>query len=439
MPSPIKRARKRKRGSGILPVLIMICLVAVVILSMSVVNSFKQGGNNINSKNNSGFEFKADAAATAAPLVLQATAIPERTGNAAASPTIAPDVKIDNSNNANKTEIVQNPLVPKPLAQEGYLPVYDRALRTQDDAPMISIIITGCTKPERMNDLVSIADKYNAKFTLFPYGSALLTNGMSQAFKLTVEKLGWEIEGCSFSHKKEFQITGGELELEMWKQSIAVSYALGADYKEHFYLPYSNNGTSDLRTHYYAGKLGFEGICGYTYSYINMYKEGALASTLGNGNIYEFDMTDKAWGVLQSFMESANAKGYRMVTMNELFGHAPNSMSNRLTIDVQELPEIPDFSGEYYDLKLNDHCHAVMALQRRLIELHYMTPETRVETNENGIAKTVVVQPQADGIYGSATSIAVSAFQAHAGLAATGNADIDTQKAIFEINAPMGG
>ncbi len=170
-----------------------------------------------------------------------------------------------------------------------------------------------------------------------------------------------------------------------------------------------------------------------------MYKEGALASTLANGNIYEFDMTDKAWGVLQSFMASANEKGYKMVTMNELFGMAPNHISDRLTIDVQELPELPEFSGEYYDLKLNDHCYAVMALQRRLIELKYLVAESHIETNENGIATTIVEQPQADGIYGAATSIAVSAFQARVGLPATGNADVATQEALFMINAPLGG
>lgn len=441
MPNPIKRARKRKRGSGILPALIIICVIAVVVLSFALVNNLNEENKKQTVSNGDQFVFSANAASTAAPLILQATAIPQNPARTAQPSATAEPVK--DSGNASPQEpaepINTNRLAPTPLPHKGYGPIYDRALRTMDDVPMIAIVITGCTKPERMNEMISIADKYNAKFTLFPVGSALLTQGMTQAFKLTVQKLGWEIEGCSFSHKKEFQSTGGELELEMWKQAIAVSYAMGADYTEHFYMPYSNSGTSDLRTHYYAQQLGYVGVSGYTYSYINMYKEGALASTLANGNIYEFDMTDKAWGVLQSFMASANEKGYKMVTMNELFGMAPNHISDRLTIDVQELPELPEFSGEYYDLKLNDHCYAVMALQRRLIELKYLVAESHIETNENGIATTIVEQPQADGIYGAATSIAVSAFQARVGLPATGNADVATQEALFMINAPLGG
>ena len=60
----------------------------------------------------------------------------------------------------------------------------------------------------------------------------------------------------------------------------------------------------------------------------------------------------------------------------------------------------------------------VVMLQERLIELFY----------------TQVGQP--DGIYGSKTAAAVSAFQKSAGLKVTGNADTDTMKALYASNAP---
>lgn len=439
MPNPAKRARKRKKSSGIIPALIVLCIAAICVLSFSLVRTLKEETAKNTNGGNGNLVFTASAGSTAAPLILQATAIPEHSATkspeeVSAVATPKPD---QGSGNAQVPSAV-NRYAPTPLPQEGYGTIYDVSLRTMDDAPMIAIMITGCSKAERMNQIIEIGQKYGARFTLFPVGNALLNPGMANAFRQTVVQLGWEIEGCAFSKKKEYLMSGGELELEMWKQGIAVSYALQGDYKEHFYFPCSNNATSDLRTHYYAQKLGYKGVCGYTYSYINNYNEGALAATLKNGNIYQFDMTDKAWGVLKSFIDSVNEKGYKVVTMNTLFGFEPNELSEVCTIETQELPVIEEYDEPLYDLKLNDHCYAVVALQNRLIELNYLQPEAKTVISESGIARTEIVNPKADGIYGSTTSVAISEFQAKAGLPATGNADIETQKALFAINAPMG-
>ena len=42
----------------------------------------------------------------------------------------------------------------------------------------------------------------------------------------------------------------------------------------------------------------------------------------------------------------------------------------------------------------------------------------------------------ADGVYGSGTAAALSAFQAKLGIAATGAADVDTQKRLYAEDAP---
>ena len=111
------------------------------------------------------------------------------------------------------------------------------------------------------------------------------------------------------------------------------------------------------------------------------------------------------------------------VTMNELFALEENALGERLTIDQQTLPTMDDYVPSYYDLRLNDRTNAVYALQARLMELGYLTGE----------------DVKADGMYGPDTSIAVSAFQAKVGTAATGNADALTQEKLFALNAPPAG
>ena len=163
-------------------------------------------------------------------------------------------------------------------------------------------------------------------------------------------------------------------------------------------------------------------MASYTHSYKGMTAE-QLIDTLENGNIYQFDMTEKSMEVFEPFIQEASRKGYKLVTMNRLFGLNENVGGDRLTIDEQTLPTMDDYVSTYYDLKLNYRTNAVYSLQARLAELGYLTDEAA----------------KPDGLYGSNTSIAVSAFQAKIGEAATGNATVATQERLFALNAPPAG
>ena len=143
---------------------------------------------------------------------------------------------------------------------------------------------------------------------------------------------------------------------------------------------------------------------------------------------YQFDMTQKSLKVFEGFIAEASRKGYRLVTINELFGMEANQMDGSLTIDTQELPTMDDYQASYYDLKLGYRTNSVIALQKRLIELGYL----RTFKNEAGER----VNATADGMYGSSTSVAVSEFQAKVGIPATGNADVETQQRLFAEDAP---
>ena len=315
-----------------------------------------------------------------------------------------------------------NRLVPEPLEGDYYLPIFDRALRTPDDEMMIAITVDDCNDPEVLSQIVEIARRYDAMLTLFPTGEALMSEGMAEGFRTCVLRYGYELENHSYSHKKEYQLSNGELALQLWKQSIAASYVVGKDYEQHFYRPYFDNSKYDQRTHFFINKLGYAGVASYTYSYKGMTAE-QLIDTLENGNIYQFDMTEKSMEVFETFIQAASRKGYKLVTMNKLFGLNENVVGDRLTIDAQTLPAMDDYVSTYYDLKLNYRTNAVYSLQARLAELGYLTDEAA----------------KPDGLYGSNTSIAVSAFQAKIGEAATGNATVNTQERLFALNAPLAG
>ena len=383
-------------------------------------NPFAQESGNALPYDYNHLNFAEKGDATAVPLVLGATATPEPAEdvpNETPVPAATPDPDEEGA-----ADVTINRLVPTVKPGDYFLPVFDRALRTPNDQSMIAITIDGCDNPEVMSRILYVADIYNAKLTLFPSGDALMK--MGPGFQTCVYTLHYELENCAFdSERKDYSLSSGELALQLWRQSIAASYALQRDYQQHFYRPRNIQSVYDQRTHFFIRKLGFLGIASYSHSYMGHDLE-SLTKTLANGKIYQFDMTEESMALLEGFMKEANEKGYKMVTMNELFGLDANGIGSSLTIDKQELPEMNDYTPTYYDLKLNYRTNAVYSLQSRLISLGYLK------------APTEDLEIRADGIYGADTSIAVSAFQARVGLVATGNADVETQQKLFSEDAP---
>lgn len=430
MPSLERRVRRRRRSYGILPALIAILiLVAAVLVLMLVVSNplaaedegklpFVYPENPV---------FEAQAGATAKPLVLGAEI------NAGENPLPTPTPQPD----AEEGETVQdvpvdaepaNPLVPTPLPGDYYLPVFDKALRSPSDEMLIAITVDDCEDPEQMTYVMNVAKAYGAELTLFPTGEALMTPGMTEGFKSCVRNLGYQLENHSYSHKAEYRISNSELAIQLWKQAIAADYAVGVDYEQHFYRPYNNLSVHDQRTHYYAGLLGYQGIASYTHSYKDVETVEELIDTLENGNVYQFDLSEESIAMFEPFMQAASNKGYRLVTMNELFGLNQDVLSDTLTIDTQTLITMENYQPTYYNLYLGYRVNAVYALQTRLMELGYMKS---VDDEGNKI--------KADGIYGADTSVAVSVFQGKVGLLADGNATAETQEKLFAPDAPKAG
>ena len=431
MPNRKKRARRRQGGAGvILPVLIVIFAMAA--LSMAIVliysNPLAPEEKENPPYNYGELNFEELGDATVAPLVLGVTATPESTQEAPEE-TPEPDSVSDADVSENEGDTVEiaaesdNRLVPTPMPGDYFLPIYDKALRTPDDLPMIAITVDGCDNADVLTQILNLASLYSAKMTLFPSGDALMKLG--SGFRTCVSQMGFEVENCSYdASKRDYTLSSAEMALQIWRQGIAASYAMSRDYEQHFYRPSNKQSAYDQRTHFFIRKLGLKGIASYTHSYKDFNKIDSLVATLENGKIYQFDMTEKSMEMLEIFIGEASRKGYKLVTMNELFGLEDNTIGKRLTIDQQILPDMNDYTPTYYDLKLNYRTNAVFALQGKLISLGYL------KSSEEG--KDV----RADGIYGSDTSIAVSAFQAKVGIVATGNADVETQQKLFADDSP---
>lgn len=413
MPSRKKRAMRRQHGSSALPALIVILAIVaaalVILLMQSDPLADPEPAVTLPPEQQN---FVDQRLVTAAPLVLGNEITPTPLVETTPTPEPTPEITPVPANGGNR-------LIPAPLKGDHFLPIFNKALRTPDDEAMIAITIDDCDDPMMMEYIVDAAKEYDAQLTLFPTGDALMNEELTGGFQTCARRLGHQIENHTFDHKGDYKLSDSELILQIWKQGIAASYAVGADYDQHFFRPVHNGSVYDQRTHYYAGLLGFTGIAGYTYSYTQL-RESDLSDTLANGNVYQFDMSERSMALLKPFMAMASSKGYRLVTMNELFGLDANAISASLTIDQQTLPNLGSYVPRLYDLKLNYRTMAVFDLQERLAELGYLTGEDAV----------------ADGLYGPNTSIAVSAFQAKVGLPATGNASVETQEKLYMLDAP---
>ena len=434
MPNRKKRALRRQGGAGvILPVLIVILSMAAAALAIVLVysNPLAPERDKELPYDYSNLNFEESENATTVPLVLGPAVTPASEEYSSDGETESEDVSSVSGIISNGSEWkrentdlkLTNRLIPTPLPGDYYLPIFDKALRTPDDPPMIAITIDDCDNADVMKEIVNISKFYGAKLTLFPSGDALMDK--NRGFKKYVSSLNYELENCTFDKsRRDYTLSSGEMALQIWRQSIATSYAVTKDYQQHFYRPRTKQSAYDQRTHFFIRKLDILGVATYTHSYMD-HSIDSLVASLENGNIYQFDMSERSMAMFETFVEEASRKGYKLVTMNELFGLDSNEIGKKLTINQQTLPEMDDYIPTYYDLKLNYRTNAVYSLQTRLINLGYLLPPDGE------------VDVRADGIYGSDTSIAVSKFQAKVGIVATGNADVETQQRLFAEDAPV--
>ncbi|MDO4866251.1 MAG: peptidoglycan-binding protein [Clostridia bacterium] len=303
---------------------------------------------------------------------------------------------------------------PQPSA-EGFLPIFRKA---NTEERMIAITVDECSGVAITTKFAKKAYDFGAKLTLFPTGENVMRRGMADVIRNCVYGMGFEIENrCYSGMAKLYAMNDLMMASEIWKQSIAVSYVLGVKYHPHFLRLYGGDGENDGRTHAYLAQNGYCGVAGWTFNGGSM-DNGRIGLNIAPGNIYFFKTNENDLLKMELLMEEARNQGYEMVTLNKLFGYEENEMEETSNVLAENMPELEDTDIPYYFMKTGDCTWATNLLQQRLIELGYLPSGS------------------ADGVFGSTTAAALSAFQAKLGLAATGAADITTQERLFADDAP---
>ena len=300
--------------------------------------------------------------------------------------------------------------IPTPEA-EGYLPVFSKGETTQK---VIAITVDDCNQTENLRQIVQCAIDNGGKLTILPIGENLERESLREVIRYAYEN-GMELENHTYTHPAFYRMTTEEMAWEIYMNNRAVSETLGVDYQMHFMRTRGGDNRHDLRTHQYMEKMGYYGMAHWTLSGSSS-SVAELKSELAPGNIYLFHTTDNDLGKLLGFIPYATQQGYRLVTLNEMFGLPENETA---PLSEMNMPEPDAYVIPEYKLldKKHSYVYDVYLLQQRLIELGWL-------------------DDTADGVYGDDTYMAVGYFQKAIGMQPNGNATPETQEALYKDDAP---
>lgn len=307
------------------------------------------------------------------------------------------------------SKVDPNKLSRWPQTAENTMPVIYKA-NTEEN--IIAITVDDCYQAKNLQRIVQCALDNSAKLTIFPIG-----DNIARAETANVVKWAWqngmEIENHTYNHVGLYHYDDDRMTEEIWQQSQLLNQVLGVNYQEHFFRPHGGDERDDQRDHAYINQLGFNGVAIWS-------QDGSkssldkLYSSLGPGEIYLFHTTDNDLSLLLQFIPAAVQRGYRLVTMNEMFGLPENETGE---LQSQTKPALEAFRADVRSFKKTSYARAIAPIQARLIELGWMEGEPT-------------------GVYGETTYTAVGFFQRSAGLNTDGIAGAETQQKLFSDSAP---
>lgn len=381
----------------------VLCISAAIIVAALVIQSRMDQGRDVAAQPAS---VEVSPSGTVGPLTLKALdTASTATATAAASATPAP-VESPEPTQAN-VEATEPPF--------DFLPVISKA---DTDEKVIAITLDDCSHLNNVRYAALAAQEYGAKLTLFPFGQAVMKDGMEEILNVCVFDMGFEVENRTWSNALIYRLSDLEMCTEIWSADIAVDYVLNMEYDMHFFRMRGGSGARDTRTHAYLKQLGYDAIVTWTVSGTDSSLD-KLQTGISPGNIYLFNSTEDDVKKMISFMKFAQEQGYRMVTLNELLGYEENACQPaQESILTQTLPMLENYENVYVQLKVGDRAWQVFLIQSRLVELGYLAADG------------------ADGVFGESTSSAISKFQAQCGLMGTGVATTQTQIELFADDAP---
>lgn len=299
-----------------------------------------------------------------------------------------------------------------PETKEGFMPVLYKAETTDN---IIAVTVDDCFQANNLRQIVQCALDNNADLTIFPIGKNLETQAIADVVKWAYEN-GMEIENHTYNHAGMYHYDDERMMNELWYQNAKVSEVLGHNHQMHFFRPKGGDERDDQRVHAYINQIGYNAIAMWSQSGSRDSLD-SLYRNLAPGRIYLFHTTNNDLNKLLEFIPGAIARGYRLVTLNEMFGLPDNEKKDIST--VGEKPAFKSFKVAPAKLKKTSYIRAAAVVQKRLIELGWMEGE-------------------ADGVYGQSSFIAIGFFQMANNMTPTGVADAETQMALFADDAVKG-
>ena len=296
--------------------------------------------------------------------------------------------------------------LPQPIC-EGFLPIFSKGKTSQK---VIAITVDDFYQFDNARKIIDLAIANGAKLTIFPIGQNVLRDGLRDTIVYAYEN-GMEIENHTFEHEGLYRMNDEKMAKQIYQQTKAVNYVLGVDYQQHFFRPKGGDGRDDQRTHAYIKQLGMYGIA--HWSALGNVPLDELMDSLSPGQIYLFHTTDTDLERLSEFIPAAVKAGYKLVTLNEMFGFPQNEV-RELTgaAEEYEVPQLCEFELVNRVYKEGDYLWQVNIIQQRLVELGYLDDKP-------------------DGIFGPSTVKAITEFQKRNGLKPNGRANQKTQEALF--------
>ena len=294
--------------------------------------------------------------------------------------------------------------VTEPEAVEGFLPV---CMGCDTDRMVVAFTIDDCNQPDNLKKIIAMFRKYDGKATIFPIGENVEMN--KDVLKSAWEQ-GFEIENHTWSHSGLYPDDDDELARQIWSQNYAVSQALGVNYQMHFLRPRGGDNRYDQRTHAYMRQMGYYGLA--YWNHVGVLNPTKISpSSVRPGDIILFHTTDKDIEQLNELVPALAERGFRFVTLNELYGLPENeTMLLEEDLTVEPLHPWVRFPQTYHP---EDYLHDVYLIQERLTELGFLNSPY-------------------NGYYGQKTMAAVRAFQKSRGMTADGIVGKDTWRALFE-------
>lgn len=311
------------------------------------------------------------------------------------------------------SEIESDKLTRWPEAKEGFIPIVFKA---KTEEKIIAVTVDDCFQGNNLMQIVQCAIDNDADLTIFPIAKNLDLDTVANALRYAYQN-GHEIGNHTYNHAGMYHYNQERMQMEIWYQQMKVNETLGVNYSQNWFRPKGGDEREDQRVHAYLNQLGYSGVAIWTQSGSTDSLE-SLFNNLAPGRIYLFHTTNNDLNKLLQFIPGAVQRGYRLVTLSEMFGLPDPEVSELTLTTATEPPQLEAFNIKVPTLKKTAYIRAAAVVQQRLIDLGWLEGE-------------------ADGVFGNSSYIATGLFQMEAGLPANGQANPETQKVLFSDDAPV--